>query len=1478
MLCALAGILAAGALPPFAFAGVVGVHEEVRPVPVAGAAARVAPRNERAPRSSTMAAPVAGGEEVISRTRSKTEPYWVCPEGPCAAIIDPRPVKGSGRVRFVLPDGGTQLEGSGVEGGYDPQDLQSAYEIPINGAAAGETIAIDDAYGYAEAEHDLAVYRERYGLSPCTKANGCFHKVNQEGQESDYPAEGGGWKGEQALDIDMVSAACPECHILLVQADDASTDALDASENTAVRLGAIEVSNSWSSPEQECGTSLSGCEQEEREYFDHPGVTLFFAAGDHGYDNSLKKDDSPDFPAALPSVVAVGGTALHRAENARGWSEETWYEPGRGSGGGSGCSRFEKPSWQGDGGCPGRMTVDVAADAACATPVSVYDGEWELICGTSASSPLVAGIEAHAEEYVRSLPGAEAFYEASSGLDDITQGINGNCSAAQEVAYFCRAEVGYDGPTGNGSPWGPLVLAGAAPVVSTRAARDVHGGEATLAGYVSPRGLTTSYRFEYGTSTAYGSALPVTEGSIGTTGEAVAETIGELQPQTVYHYRLVASNSDGTSYGADAAFSTGTPHVSSVTPGTAAADGTETVTIAGANLTGASKVSFGSSEAPEFTVQSDSLITATAPAGAGPVNVTVTSASGTSSANTGSRYIYDPPGPVLAWGDNEGDLGNVGIENSDVPVETSGLAEAQQLSSGWEQSLALLKDGRLFAWGENYFGVVGNGTHEQRTTTPVQVCALGVSECPNGPYLEGVTQVSAGRLASLALLSNGTVAAWGGNHYGDLATDTARNFYPLPVCTKIEYPCKPANELREVVEVSAGADFSLARLKNGTVMAWGENTYGTLGDGTSNGPELCGDENAPCSRVPVQVSGLTEVATIAAGSWDALALLKNGTVMAWGGNQRGQLGDGEDASSDLPRAVCAVAEHGSCAERLGEVKSISGGYFDNYALLEDGTVAAWGSNFRGALGEKSAPSACAEEVEGKREKWECSEIPVLVKGLAHVSTLAQNELDGGALVALEDGQLEAWGEGQEGQLGDGTLGTLTGSYEPTRVCAAYASGPCPDGPYLHGEVTAIAAGAHDLVSLVASNLPTVSELEPEGGAPGTRVSIIGGHLQDASAVHFGATPASEFEVRSEDELIAVAPPGSGTVDVTVTTPQGTSSATPESQFTYAHAPLVATGIATAVSLSGATLNATVNPDGAAVTACLFEYGASSSYGTSVPCSPAPGAGAKPINVSATLSGLEGHRTYYFRVVATNADGTGYGDQQIFTTSTLPELGRCLKLAAAEGPYTSKTCTTHSAGADTGHYQWEPWPVGDAHLTLKLSKLTLADRDYPEIRCDAGSGSGDYTSSQSATMTLDLTGCTYVPFPGSYCTSAGAAAGEIRTTVPAQLGYIETGSRPSLGWALNSPAETPFASFECNAPVAPTSLTGTVIAAVEPADKMSRSDKLVFTGSEGVQVPRHFEGGPEDPLELNWSFQQLPASLQTAATIENPEALELLALG
>ncbi|HEY8303761.1 MAG TPA: S53 family peptidase [Solirubrobacteraceae bacterium] len=392
---------------------------------------------------------------------SKTAPYTPCPRGgrmiECNIVVDPPPAKTS--AGFRLPGGGPLLEGGGELGGYDPEDLLSAYKIPSSGGKE-ETVALVDAYGYAAAEADLAKYREKYGLSACTTANGCFKKVNQKGEEKNYPKEGGGleaaWSFESALDLDMVSAVCPECHITLVEATTQEPKDTAASAEEAATLGATEISNSYGYAENEetyC-PAKKGCSEYLAAY-NHAGIPVTVSTGDSGYNGGV---GAPSWPATSPNVIAVGGTGLFRVEGGRGWAEAAWQ------GGGSGCSLYEtKPAWQTDPSCSNRMDSDVSAVASPGTPVSVYNtpyqSGWGLVGGTSVSSPLVAAIEAHSNSATRTA-GAEAFYKHPGMLNDITEGTNGFCTPPTEDAYFCTAGPGYDGPTGWGTPNGPPRLTG----------------------------------------------------------------------------------------------------------------------------------------------------------------------------------------------------------------------------------------------------------------------------------------------------------------------------------------------------------------------------------------------------------------------------------------------------------------------------------------------------------------------------------------------------------------------------------------------------------------------------------------------------------------------------------------------------------------------------------------------------------------------------------------------------------------------------------------------------------------------------------------------------------------------------------------------------------------------------------------------------------------------------------------------------------
>ncbi|MBO0831888.1 MAG: S53 family peptidase [Actinobacteria bacterium] len=333
--------------------------------------------------------------------------------------------------------GGATGAAAALPAGYGPNDLDAAYSLPT-GLGAGQTIGIVDAFDDPTAEADLAVYRQTYGLSACTSANGCFTKINQAGQAGNYPPEDNGWAAEISLDLDMVSAACPNCHILLVEANSSLVSDLAASVNTAVKKRANVVSNSY-------GTGEFNGMQKFYSFYRHSGHVIVASSGDFGFTTA-------QFPAVAPGVLAVGGTSLVTASNARGWTETAW------SGAGSGCSAYvKKPTYQHDSDCSMRSIADVSADADPNTGLAIYDTTpnnfgvppgWLEVGGTSASAPFIAaviGLAGNAAKYDASFS-----YAHASALFDAVGGSNGFCGGG----YLCTAVPGYDGPTGLGTPNG----------------------------------------------------------------------------------------------------------------------------------------------------------------------------------------------------------------------------------------------------------------------------------------------------------------------------------------------------------------------------------------------------------------------------------------------------------------------------------------------------------------------------------------------------------------------------------------------------------------------------------------------------------------------------------------------------------------------------------------------------------------------------------------------------------------------------------------------------------------------------------------------------------------------------------------------------------------------------------------------------------------------------------------------------------------
>ncbi len=394
-----------------------------------------------------------------------------------------------------------------------PQNLQQAYfpgEAPDAPSSEPQTIALVDAYNDLNAEADLNVYANEFGLPACTKENGCFTKVGESGSEAALPfpaskseleafaggtrrrreqaEEAEGWALETDTDIEVAHAICQNCHILLVEASGPKYEELETAENAAVALHASEISNSWGGPESAGDSSA----------FNHPGIVIAAAAGDDGYLNwdqygthNESYFEGADYPASSPHVVSVGGTALE-LNTEGGWaSESPWDTAADNEGaGGSGCSgSLHAPSWQrgvadwAQVGCGAyRANADVSADADPSTGVNVYDStpypeegkavvpNWAPIGGTSVATPMVAAMFALAGGAHGVAYPAETLYAHLGGpaLHDVSSGGNGACGGDYAScegslvspldcgagAWICNATVGYDGPTGVGTPDG----------------------------------------------------------------------------------------------------------------------------------------------------------------------------------------------------------------------------------------------------------------------------------------------------------------------------------------------------------------------------------------------------------------------------------------------------------------------------------------------------------------------------------------------------------------------------------------------------------------------------------------------------------------------------------------------------------------------------------------------------------------------------------------------------------------------------------------------------------------------------------------------------------------------------------------------------------------------------------------------------------------------------------------------------------------
>ena len=473
-------------------------------------------------------------------------------------------------VPYTVNDGASA---SGPAGGLTPQQIATAYSYDPSAGGAGQTVAIVDAFDDPQVEADLATFDTHYGLPACTAANGCFEKVGQTGSKIALPvADTSGWSVEIALDVETVHSACQRCKILLVEANEPTYEDLAAAVNKAVAKGATEVSNSYGGPE-------AGLHASERAAYNHPGVVITASTGDDGYydwdevdelvffEGELYFGESPEMPnvpAALPSVVAVGGTTLELNEADERASETVWNNNGPGDSvgleygyaqgaTGGGCSKlFAAQPWQQStpgfsaANCGGkRLAADVAAVANPNTGSDVYDSYdcgsdceetglgkgWLTIGGTSLSAPLITSLYALAGGSHGVVDPSLTLYGHlgdSSALYDVSEGANGFCGGESVAAcrnpngFFglvdcegttaCNAQTGFDGPSGVGAPAGlsafePLTPnAAIAPPASLR-----EGAAATFDGSGStdpyPGGSIASYSWTWGDGTPPSSGI-----------------------------------------------------------------------------------------------------------------------------------------------------------------------------------------------------------------------------------------------------------------------------------------------------------------------------------------------------------------------------------------------------------------------------------------------------------------------------------------------------------------------------------------------------------------------------------------------------------------------------------------------------------------------------------------------------------------------------------------------------------------------------------------------------------------------------------------------------------------------------------------------------------------------------------------------------------------------------------------------------------
>lgn len=701
-------------------------------------------------------------------------------------------------------------------------------------------------------------------------------------------------------------------------------------------------------------------------------------------------------------------------------------------------------------------------------------------------------------------------------------------------------------------------------------------------------------------------------------------------------------------------------------------------------------------------------------------------------------------GTVMTWGRNsEGQLGDGTTITRSSPMAVAGLSSVVAVAASRDHTVALKADGTVMTWGSNANGQLGDGTTDS-SLRPLAV-----------PGLSGVVAIAAGTTHTVVLKADGTLMAWGNNGLGVLGDGTnASTHTPLAV---------PG--LSGVVAIAAGSVHTLALEADGTVMIWGHNGVGQLGDGT-----VSFGRNSP-----VAVPGLSGVVAVSAGSNHTVALKADGTIMTWGYNASGQIGDGTTYNSLSPLVVPG----------LSGVVAVAGGGVHTAALKADGTLMTWGNNFFGQLGDGTTTDRLS---------------PLAVPGLSGVVAIAAGVNHTIALKA--DGTIMTWGWNKEGQLGDGTN---TNRYSPVLVpglnlgpssailtVSKNGSGTgtvssSPNGISCGAACSAaFTIGAN--VTLTAT--PTVGHtFTGWGGAcTGTGSCVVAMSAAQSVTATFALTPIPKPVCSLSVSGTSVVLGSSSTMSVTCNpaatsfvwtggTCAGTTAAsckvTPTATTTYSVAGVNAGGTGTAVST---TIKVVASPTPVCTVSATPNSVTSGGYTTLMAsCSPIATTykwtgGNCSTNLWSPSCTTAPTATTTYTVAGVNAVGAGTPASATVTVQAVPKPSCTVTATPATvtaGGYTTLVATCNPYATS---YVW----TGGSCGTTTWSSCTTVPSDTTTYTV-AGVGAGGTGTPASATVTVQAVPkpvCTVTATPSTV--SAGGYTTLVATCNPYATSYVWTG--------------------------------------------------------------------------------------------------------